>query len=42
MSGYLNVFKENKCLNLLVKVDQLLKKYNKIWDKISKGNESRV
>ena len=42
MSGYLNGFKENKYLNLLVKVDQLLKKYNKIWDKIGKGNESRV
>ena len=29
-------------MNFLVKDDQLLKKYNKIWDKISKGNENRA
>ena len=37
MTGYLNGFKENKYMNFLIKDNQLLKKCNRIWDKISNG-----
>ena len=36
MSGYLTGFKEIKCIFFLIKNDQLLEKYNKIWEKTSK------
>ena len=35
MNGYVKYFNDNKCMNLLVHDDEVLKKYNKIWDKIS-------
>ena len=35
MNRYVNYFNDNKCMNLLVHDDEVLKKYNKIWDKIS-------
>ena len=35
MNGYVKYFNHNKCMNLLVHDDEVLKKYNKIWDKIS-------
>ena len=35
MNGYVKYFNDNKCMNLLVHDDEILKKYNKIWDKIS-------
>ena len=35
MIGYVNCFKETKYIPFLVKDHKLLKKYNKIWSKIS-------
>ena len=35
MNGYVKYFNDNKCMNLLVPIEELLKKYHKIWDKIS-------
>ena len=35
MNGYVKYFSDNKCMNLLVHDEELLKKYNEIWDKIS-------
>ena len=35
MNGYVKGFDDNKCMSLLVHDDEVLKKYNKIWDKIS-------
>ena len=35
MNGYVKYFNDNKCMNLLVPVEELLKKYHKIWDKIN-------
>lgn len=32
-------FKETKYMSFLIKDNQLLKKINKIWDKISKGEK---
>ena len=37
MNGYVKYFdSNNKYMNILVHHEELLKKYNKIWDKISK------
>ena len=37
MNGYVKYFdSNNKYMNILVRHEELLKKYNKIWDKISK------
>ena len=35
MNGYVKYVNDNKCMNLLVPVEELLKKYHKIWDKIN-------
>ena len=34
MNGYVKYFNDNKCMNLLVHDKELLKKYDKIRDKI--------
>ena len=36
MTGYTRKFKENTTMTLRVKDEQLLKNYNKIWEKIEK------
>ena len=37
MTGYINKFDENKIrISLMIKDEQLLKNYNKIWKKIEK------
>ena len=33
-SAYRKDFEENKCISFLIKDDELLKKYNKIWKKV--------
>ena len=33
MTGYINKFDENKITSVMVKDEQLLKNYNKIWKK---------
>ena len=40
--GYVNSFKEAKYLFVSIKNDQLLKKYNRTWDKISDIIEKAV
>ena len=35
MSRYTKTFDETKYMSFLIKDDELLKKYNKIWDKVS-------
>ena len=37
MSEYVESFYETKYKSLVIKVDELLKKYNIIWDKASNG-----
>ena len=37
MSGYRNSFNEPKHVSFLIKDDELVEKYNEIWDKISNG-----
>ena len=34
MSGYRRHFDENKHISFLIKDDELLKKYNEIWEKV--------
>ena len=36
MTDYINEFNENKIASLKVKDEQLLKSFNKIWEKIEK------
>ena len=35
MTGYRKNFDETKCIRFLIKDDELLEKYNKIWDQVS-------
>ena len=35
MIAYRRDFEETKCMSFLIKNDQLLRKYNEIWDKVS-------
>ena len=35
LKGYFQYFKDNKCINLLVDDEELLKKCSEIWNKIS-------
>ena len=35
MTGYRKHFDETKCIRFLIKDDELLEKYNKIWDQVS-------
>ena len=37
MTGYAKRFDETKYMTFLIKNNELLKKYNKIWDKVSNG-----
>ena len=39
MVGYAKHFDETKCMSFLIKDDELLKKYHKIWDKVSNNNK---
>ena len=46
MNGYVKYFdSNNKCMNLLVRVKELFKKYNALWNKISnllqRGSDSK-
>ena len=43
MTGYINKFDDNKiAMSLMIKDEQLLKNYNKIWKKNRKINENRL
>ena len=35
MSRYIKKYKKTKSMSFLIKADELLEKYNKIWDKVS-------
>ena len=37
MSAYRTDFDETKYMSFLIKDDELLKKYNKIWEKVKNG-----
>ena len=37
MSAYRTGFDETKRMSFLIKDDELLKKYNKIWEKVKNG-----
>ena len=39
MVGYAKHFDETKYMSFLIKDDELLKKYHKIWDKVSNNNK---
>ena len=41
ISGYTKSFSETKYMSFLIKDDELLKKQNKIWDKISNSIKKR-
>ena len=37
ISGYRKDFDETKCMSFLIKDDELLEKYNEIWEKVNKS-----
>ena len=39
MNGYRRDFDETKCLSFLIKNEELLKKRNEIWNKVSKNQQ---
>ena len=41
MSAYRSNFDETKYMSFLIKDDELLEKYNKIWDKVSNTVKKR-
>ena len=40
--GYTKSFNENKYISFLIKDDEWLEKYNKIWNKVSNSTENGV
>ena len=42
MSAYRRVFDETKYVSFLIKDDELLKKYNEIWGKVSQSIKKKI
>lgn len=41
LSVYTKSFNKAKCMSFLIKHDELLEKYNKMWDKLSNSIKKR-